>query len=277
MKPSASTETGPLRIRYQSFGPEDDRGYRQALARLVAAAGDDSRVSVEVRGLEGSVLARKQHRAFHLAGGADVLDAVHAAEADGVAAVAIGNIQDPALAECRQVCSIPVVGLLESSLATTRPFGANVGLVTTRSFTHALLRERVLVYGEERRLHSIRTSDLAIPQLELAFTDRDVAAAADAQFRAVAAGAVAEGCEIVVPASGILATLLASLHGNAAAWDLGVGSPVANPVWLAIAAAASAARVHRAGLEVSRSGSYGAPDPAVLAEYFAARRDGGAR
>lgn len=82
---------------------------------------------------------------------------------------------------------------------------------------------------------------------------------------------MAAGAEIVVPASGILATLLAARHGYAAAWDLTLGAPVVDPVWLAVAAAASGARLQKAGLYVSRAGTYDVPAKADAARYFAAR------
>lgn len=261
---------GP-RIVYQSFGPEDNRGYLDALRATVTAAAAAHGAQIEVRALEGAVLAQKQHRAFHLAAGAALLDAIHAAEAGGAQAAVIGNIQDPALYECRQVCAIPVVGLLETALAGTRPFGANVALVSTSRRTHALLRERALVYGEERRVHSITSADLPLTDIARAFTDDGIARACLERFRNVAAAAVAAGAEIVVPASGILATLLAARHGHAAAWDLTLGAPVVDPVWLAVAAAASGARLQKAGLFVSRAGTYDAPAKADAERYFAAR------
>lgn len=261
---------GP-RIVYQSFGPEDNRGYLAALRATVAAAAAAHGAQIEVRALEGAVLAQKQHRAFHLAAGAALLDAIHAAETAGAQAAVIGNIQDPALYECRQLCAIPVVGLLETALAGTRPFGASVALVSTSRRTHALLRERVLVYGEERRVHSITSADLPLADIARAFTDDGIARLCLERFGNVAAVAVAAGAEIVVPASGILATLLSARHGHAAAWDLTIGAPVADPVWLAVAGAASAVRLRQSGLTVSRAGTYDAPATADAQRYFAAR------
>lgn len=260
-----------VRVRYQSFGPEDTRHYRRELDEVVQAAGRACDAEVTVKGLPGSVLSRKQHRAFHLAGGADILDAAYQAAGEGCDAFVIGNIQDPALYECRQVCDIPVVGLLESALSSTRPFAASVALISTRSLTHSLLRERVATYGEQQRVHSIRTADLPIPTLERAFDEDDQAAACAAQFSDVASQAVADGAEAVIPASGLLATLLARVHGRSSGWDLGVGAPVVNPPWIAVAAAASAARLHGGGLTTSRAGTYVAPDAEVLAAYFADR------
>jgi len=266
------SEAPPLRILYQSFGPETNRDYVAALGRSVAAAGRAYGTEVTLRGLAGAVLAEKQHRAFHLAAGAELLDSVHRGEADGFDAAVIGNIQDPALYECRQVCRIPVVGMLESLLATTRPFGASLALITTGARVQPLLRERVLLYGEEHRVRAIESVEIPLAEIARAFADGAAARSCVERFRAAAVRAADTGAEIVAPASGILATLLAAQHGDAAAWDLSAGAPVANPVWLAVAAAASAARSARAGLAVSRHGTYESPPPADLERYFAARR-----
>ena len=266
------SEARPLRVLYQSFGPETNRDYVAALGRSVAAAGRAYGADVEVRGTAGAVLAEKQHRAFHLAAGAEVLDSVHRGEADGFDAAVIGNIQDPALYECRQVCRIPVVGMLESLLATTRPFGTSLTLITSGTRVQPLLRERVLLYGEEHRVRAIETVEIPLAEIARAFADPAAARSCVDRFRAAAVRAAGAGAEIVAPASGILATLLAVQHGDAAAWDLGAGVPVANPVWLAVASAASAARSARAGLAVSRRGTYESPPPADLERYFAARR-----
>lgn len=261
------TGSGPCRILYQSFGPETNRDYVAALATSVAAAGSAYGVTVDVRGTAGAVLAEKQYRAFHLAAGAALLRSVHAGQTDGFEAVVIGNIQDPALYECRQICRIPVVGMLESLLTATRPFAASLALVTSGARVRPLLRERLLVYGEAARVSALETVELPLTAIAQAFADPAAARSAADRFRAVAARAAADA-ELIAPASGILATLLATVHGDAAAWDLGIGAPVVNPVWLAVGNAVLAARSARAGLDVSRAGTYEGPPPADLERHL---------
>jgi Asp/Glu/hydantoin racemase len=259
-------------ILYQSFGPETNRDYVAALTASVGAAGAAYGATVEVRGTPGTVLAEKQYRAFHLAAGAELLRSVHQGQIDGFDAVVIGNIQDPALYECRQVCRVPVIGMLESLLATTRPFATNVALITTGARVRPLLRERLLLYGDERRVHVIETIDSPLTDIARAFDDSAAASAIVDRFRNAAAHAVSGGAELVAPASGILATLLAVAHGGAAAWDFGLAAPVVNPVWLAVGSAVLAARSARVGLHLSRAGTYEGPPAADLERYLAARR-----
>lgn len=263
------SESAPCRILYQSFGPETNRDYVAALARSVAAAGAAYGATVEVRGTAGAVLGEKQYRAFHLAAGAELLRSVHAAQADGFDAAVIGNIQDPALYECRQICRVPVVGMLEALVTATRPFGAQLGLVTSGRRVQPLLRERLLLYGDVGRVRVLDTVETPLTDIARAFSDPAASRAVAGHFHEVAARAAAQGVELIAPASGILAMLLATVHGDAAAWDLGIGVPVVNPVWLAVGSAVLAARSARAGLPVSRVGTYEGPPDADVERHLA--------
>lgn len=263
------SESAPSRILYQSFGPETNHDYVAALVRSVSAAGAVYGATVEVRGTAGAVLGEKQYRAFHLAAGAELLRSVHVAQADGFEAAVIGNIQDPALYECRQICRIPVVGMLESLLTATRPFATQLGLVTSGRRVQPLLRERLLLYGDAGRVRVLDTVETPLRDIARAFTDSAASRAGADHFRDVAARAASQGAELIAPASGILATLLATVYGDAAAWDLGIGIPVVNPVWLSVGSAVIAARSARSGLPVSRVGTYEGPPDADIERHLA--------
>lgn len=264
-----------VRILYQSFGPLANRAYLDSLRLTLDGAGRACDVQVDIGTLRDAVLTEKQHRAFHLAAGAQLLEEVHRAEAKGYAAVVIGNIQDPALYECRQICAIPIVGLLGSVLSTTRPFGARIGLVTTGRLTIPLIRERILVYGERERVAAIRSADVPLPDLLCSFTDPELRSAIVGRFRDAAERTVEDGAELVVAASGMLAELL-----NAGARerrpDMELSAPLLDPVVVAVAAAAAAARLAFAGAAISRIGTYAAPTPESLATFFARQHPGSA-
>lgn len=256
------------RVLYQSFGPPENKDYLDRLAKTVAVAGATFGVQVEIASLTRTLLTQKQHRAFHLAAGAHLLEQVYAAQASGYAAAIIGNIQDPALYECRQVCRIPVVGLLDSALAVSRAFAASVGFITTSALTIPLLRERVRQYGDEDRVRSWRTIEIKPPALLAAFTDRARGDDVWDRFVAVARESAADGAELLIPASGMLASYLCVRAGDSAGWDIGAGAPVLDPVFSAIAHAASAAGLAKAGLPISRAATYSSPDPEALKEFF---------
>ncbi|MCV0377499.1 aspartate/glutamate racemase family protein [Microbacterium sp.] len=260
-----------VKVHYQSFGPPSNEAYLGSLRLLLRAAGSAHSADVQLGGLERARLEQKQHRAFHLRAGADMLDAVVQAVRQGADAAVIGNIQDPALYECRQVCEIPVIGMLETSLAATLPVARSVALVTTSDATIPLLEERARLYRLDGRVHSIRPMRSGLRSVSDSFNDRALRRSAIDEFLTVARGAVNAGAEGVIPASGILATLIASDAGFAAGWDLETGAPVANPVWLSVAAAALAARTHAHGLVTSRRLLYRQPPRAELDDYLAER------
>ncbi len=269
-----AANVGDVRLLYQSFGPEQNRRYLESLEKTLQVAGAEFGAVVDVGSLPGAKLGQKQHRAFHLAAGAALLDEVYAASQRGYDAAVVGNIQDPALYECRQVCRMPVVGLLEAVLTCTRPFGTSVALITTSELTIPLLRERAQSYGELVRLHSIQSADLPLQRIADAFGDEAAADALLDRFDEVAVAASAAGADLLVPASGILATLLAARRGQRAAWEIGCPAPVVSPVFIAVAHAAGSARLSRHHLPVSRRSAYRSPTPADLEAYFSERLGG---
>lgn len=263
-----SAEMAAPRILYQSFGPSENKDYLDRLAKTVAVAGALFDVAVEIVPLEGTRLTQKQHRAFHLAAGARLLEQLHRAESKGYAAMIIGNIQDPALFEARQVLGVPVVGLFESALALGRAFGTSVGVITTSKLTIPLLREHVRQYADDDRVRAWRTIEVPLPRLLEAFTNEARSREVTEAFAAAAKSVASDGAEVIVPGSGMLTSYLCVRSGDTAGWDLGVGIPVLNPIFTAVAHAATAARLARAGLPISRAGTYAAPDPDSLREFF---------
>ena len=262
------------RLLYQSFGPPDNAAYLGALRRVLGAAGSAHGITVELGALARARLGQKQHPAFHLAAGSDVLDAVLAAEASGISAAVIGNIQDPALYESRQLCEIPVVGMLESSMAVALSIGRSVALVTTAEATLPLLEDRLRQYGHAERVHSVRPMRRGLAAVSDSFDGPDARAHALAEFRTIAAAAVGSGEEVVIPASGMLASLISVDGGSVAAWDLEVGAPVLNPVWLAVAAGAQMATAYEHGLTTSRRRMFKRPEAAEIDAYVAGRQHG---
>lgn len=256
------------RLLYQSFGPPENGEYIVSLRHSLVGIGQAFGVGIEVGTLSGARLGEKQHRVFHLGAGAQLVAQLYAARYLGFDAAVIGNIQDPGLYEARQACPFPVAGLLESTLTATRPFAATIGLITTTAVTIPLIRERVLMYGDERRVRSVRPLGVALPSLLHSFGEPSRADELLRTFADRARDAVADGCEVIIPAAGMLAELLAARLGATAAWDIGVGAPIANPVFLAVSVGASAARLAAAGLPISRAGTYATPPAGALDNFF---------
>ena len=258
-----------MRVVYQSFGPSSNAAYCEALRLILARIGASHGATVNLATIEETRFASKQVRAFHPLAVARLVGDAYRASSSGVSAFVIGNIQDPGLYECRQVCECPVVGMLESTIAGVQPFAARIGLVTTSRLVVPLLSERIRLYGADHAVACIQTTGGELTGWAQAFTDPDVRTALVARLLSAAERAVESGAEIVVPASGLMSALLCQAWGIASGWSEPLdGTPIANPIAFSIAAAASSAQLARSGVIVARGGTYNSPDRDELDALF---------
>jgi hypothetical protein len=263
--------TVPARtVLYCSFGPASNSGYFTALSRLVRSIGERLGTAAELASLEGSRFSTKQLRVFHPFDTHLLLRNIYLrAQRGDVGAVVIGNIQDPGLYEARLACPAPVVGLLESAVTAVRPFGASVGLLASSALTVPLLRERLRQYQATGIVAAIEVCGPELGTWGQAFTSEAVRSAALDSVLEAAGRAAAAGAELVVPASGIVAVLLATACSGDAAWTPRPGlPPLLNPVYIAMAHAVMTMNLQAAGLPVSRAGSYAAPSAEELRAFF---------
>jgi allantoin racemase len=93
------------------------------------------------------------------------LDEVRRAESDGCHAVIIGCFGDPGVDAAREIVTIPVVGLGETSLTIASMLGTRLGVVTPlQRLLPATLRQ-VRSAGLSSRLISIESADLCIREI----------------------------------------------------------------------------------------------------------------
>ncbi len=72
----------------------------------------------------------------------------------------------PVIGALREVLTQPVVGIMEASILHALPLGERFSIVTTSARWEPLLREGVRVLGVEDRCASVRSSGLAVLDLE---------------------------------------------------------------------------------------------------------------
>jgi allantoin racemase len=254
-----------VKLWYQSLTRTSAwQGYNLALRRCLdrfAAPG----TTIEITGIEARGGIGDQYRYLEFIEAAEVLGNVIRAERDGFDAFLIGNIADPGLREARELATIPVIGLGETSMHLATMMGANFGLVTGNEKHAPKITENVGRYGLSSSLAGVRRMRVdRLVDLDTAFTDPAVRQALVAEFLGAARALVDEGAEVVIPAIGVLATLLAeegvhSVDGRA---------PIANGVMMLIkmAEAAVSLRGLMGGHWTSRRAMYAQPPLGQIAE-----------
>lgn len=200
-----------LRFLHQSMTELDGlTGYRDALAAHARRVLGD-RAQVDLRGVRPGSYASIPPSAvlgfpypYHLVLG-QVVEAARAAERDGYDAFIVGSFSEPFLRETRCAVDIPVASLAESTLLVGCSLGGRQALVTNGPAVAALVRTAVDKHHLGGRVSGVYALDPPMTEPELAAADPELLVEA---FRRIAARAVAEGADVVVPAEGVLAEVL---------------------------------------------------------------------
>ena len=201
-----------MRLFYQSLGVtrrSSSGDYAQRLSAILAGAASPG-TSIELRGLSPGRAIADQYRYLEYLDTAEVLDNGLAAERDGYDAFLIGNIFEPGLHALRELLNIPVLGLCESSVFLACLMGASFSVVNVNPKFTRRVTENIAGYGLSSRLASIDRMEVEQPAVfDRAFEDEAVKAGVIEQFRAASRLGLAKGAETVIPAGGIVMTLLA--------------------------------------------------------------------
>ncbi len=197
---------------------------RRAFAR---AAAPGTEVSVVSLAWGTSAIEGRADDAWAAPG---VLSRAIEAERDGVDAVVIDCMNDPALHAAREVVRIPVVGPAEASMHLAAMLAHRFTIITTGSADIPSVEELVACCRMSGKLASVRAIDIPVLALgaDQAATFRALADAGEQAVRQDGAGALIPGC-----------TLLAELAGEAQR-ELarrGCEVPVLDPCAVAIKAA----------------------------------------
>ena len=261
-----------MRLFYQSLGVSrrsETGPYAQKLRAILESAVAPG-TAIEVFGLSPGRAIADQYRYLEYLDTGEIIDNGLRAEREGYDAFLIGNIFEPGLHALREVLNIPVIGLCEASATLACLMAPNFSVVNVNPKFARRVTENIASYGVSGRLVSI--DRMTIERAAMFDEGFDDPAARDKvfdQFRAAAREGLAKGAEAVIPAGGIVMTLLA---------DAGIhevdGAPIVNGL-LALAKIGELAASLKAltGHFTSKRLTYAPPTGTLLADIRAAYGD----
>ncbi len=261
-----------MKLWYQSMTRASAwEGYNRALQRFLDRIKDPG-TEIEIHGITTRGGIGDQYLYLAFIETQDVLANVERATREGFDAFLIGNIADPGLYEAREITDMPVLGLCENAVHLASTLGANFALITGNEKHGSRITENIGRYGLRGNLHGVRT--IAMPRLldlEQGFNDAAMRSRIVGDVKRAAAAAAAEGAEVVIPAIGVLMTLL----GEEGIGAIEGGVPILNGVTALVKNAEAQVRIRAlmGGQWTSRRGRYAAPPPSQIAELRAAYGD----
>lgn len=201
-----------MKLFYQSMGVarrSESGPYARTLAAILQGAAEPG-TQIDVRGLSPGKAIADQYRYLEILDTAEVLENGLRAEKDGYDAFLIGNVFEPGLHALREVLNIPVLGLLESSVHLASLMGASFSIVNVNPKFTRRVTENIDSTGLRTRLISIDEMHVERGQvLDRAFEDKATRDEVVARFTEAARAGIAKGAETVIPAGGIVMTILA--------------------------------------------------------------------
>jgi len=202
-----------VRLFYQSLGVtrrSESGPYARALSAILSGAAAPG-TEVAVHGLSPGKAIADQYRYLEFLDTGEILDNGLRAEREGYDAFVIGNIFEPGLHALREVLTIPVLGLCEASVFLACLMGTSFTVVNVNPKFTRRVSENIAGYGLAGRLASIEQMTVERPAVfDRAFEDDALRAEVIGQFSAAARRGLEKGAEIVIPAGGIVMTLLAT-------------------------------------------------------------------
>lgn len=254
-----------MKLWYQSLTRSSEwPGYNATLRRCIDRVADDGTV-VDIVGVTERGGIGDQYRYLEFIEAGEVLRNVMRAECEGYDGFLIGNIADPGLREARELTSMPVAGLGETSMHFANMMGGNFALVTGNDKHAPKIIENVGRYGLSGKLVGVRRMTVdRLVDLDGAFTQTAVRDALIGEFLGAARALVDEGAETVIPAIGVLATLLA----EAGIHTVDGRAPIVNGMMIVIKMGEAAVRLRGLmdGHWTSRRAMYAQPPPGQIEE-----------
>ncbi|MGE0222859.1 MAG: aspartate/glutamate racemase family protein [Acetobacteraceae bacterium] len=258
-----------MKLFYQSMGVarrSQTGPYATALSRILAGAAAPG-TGITVQGLAPGRAIADQYRYLELLDTPEILDNGLRAEAQGFDAFLIGNVFEPGLHALRELLNIPVLGLCESSVHLACLMGASFSIVNVNPKFRRRVTENVTATGLVGRMVSI--DDMQVERgavLDRAFEDAAVRDVVVAQFSEAARRGIAKGAETVIPAGGIVMTILA--HAGVHKVD---DVPIVNGLIALVKTAEMAVQIRQlTGGFTSKRMMYAPPSGPLLADIRAA-------
>ncbi len=145
-----------------------------------------------VRSLDHGPPHLEYHSYEHAAAG-PMLELMRQADEDGFEGAVIGCFYDGGLREARELCRMPIVGMAEASMAVAATMGHRMSIIVGRRKWIPKMTDNAVLYGHERRLVSLRSVEMGIPEV---IADPD--GFFDACIREARAAVEQDGAEVVV-------------------------------------------------------------------------------
>lgn len=215
--------------------------YNKALRRILDRVKDPD-TEIEVHGItKRGGLADQFHYLDYLESG-EVMENVQIATKRGFDAFLIGNIGDPGIHACREITTMPVLGLCETALHTACLMGNNFSLVTiNEKFTPRII-DNVHRYKLERRLVAVNRMTIdRINDLDEGFTKASARKRIFGQFMRAADANVEQGAEVIIAAGGVVMALLAEFGVHQAAKN----TPILNGIVSLVKMGEAAVKMNR--------------------------------
>lgn len=245
-----------MKLWYQSLAREtESTPYGERLRKVIKNAADPD-TEVHLQGVRKSAGIGVHYRflAYHDTG--EVIENAMKAQKLGFDAFMVGNISDSGLREAREVVSIPVLGLCESSVLTSCMMGANFGLISISDKWTQLLHENVNRYGLSSRLLATEPLQTSPLQLKKAMVDPAYLQEVMDQFYIAAQKLIDKGAEVIIPAGGDIMVFLAEMG----IYQLG-NTPIVNGMNEMIKMTEMAVRLKRlTGRFTSKARGYAKPE-----------------
>lgn len=252
-----------MKIWYQSLTRHDAwPAYNMALRKVLDLVKDEG-TQIDVHGIEARGGIGDQYRYLEFIEAHEVLSNVERATREGYDAFLIGNIGDPGLREAREITTMPVLGLCETSAHLACMMGANFALVTGNTKHAPRIVENINKYGLSSRLLEVRSMTVdRLVDLDEGFSDPNVGRALIEQF--LARARALDSAEVIIPAIGVLMTLLATHKVH----EVSPGIPILNGVTSLVKMGESAVRMRQnmGGAWTSRRAMYAMPPSSQLEE-----------
>ncbi|HEX8967198.1 MAG TPA: aspartate/glutamate racemase family protein [Chloroflexota bacterium] len=164
---------------------------------------------------------------------------------DGIVVACYGP--HPAVEGIREATDMPTMGIMEASILYALPLGDRFSIVTTSPRWQPLLEEGVRMLGVETRCASVRSSGLAVLDLDRLPTDQVCARLVEQARLAVER----DGAEVILLGCAGMAGLREAVSG-------GVGVPVVDAVWAGVTLVGALAL---SGARTSKHNRYRPVDP----------------
>jgi allantoin racemase len=246
--PAAPVGTAPLRFWHQSMTELEGLG---VYSRFLLSHFGSYHGRAPTAALENAFV---YHRVLD-----QVIDNAIAAQRQGYDAFVIGSFSEPYLREIRSAIQIPVVSILEASMLVGCSLGKKIIPVANAPQIAAMVQAAVDKHGLRERVMTAVALDPPLHEPALADAFEQPAPVLQA-FAESAARWVEAGAEVIVPAEGVLATLVSANRLSSVA-----GAPVMDVFAVTWRYAAMLVRLRRScGLEVSGVGHYARAEQALI-------------